>query len=685
MRLGATISDEHGAVLVTFALFAPVMILLAAFTMDAGNWFLHKRHLQVQADAAVFAAAREFQPCINGNIYKRAGQYGGATSVATPSAGTESSATPIFNEQIGGTPQGNIHEVINSERYYQQSSPVDTTVDPRSPCQTFEEGNGMVDVKITETGLPWIWQKLLSVEHINAHARVEILQERNPAGLEPLAIAESAPAAVEAFFVNEDKGNEVIAKAALTNLGSNGKGQNVWANSEAPLAVPLTKTNFTTARIGVRLALAGKAPVTECTTQPYEKCFDETTGPLLHVQGYSEAGAGTLTAPLAREVTLSSPAPNTCSDSYFSNAGGASCTFTITARVDYGSSITKGMSVTPEVGAVKGAALAFNSSTGTWSGTATLPGESGSREIKLIVKCNNKETGSPCAAEKKVVEATAKEEREKGKLVTAVVHRIYAASSTGSGTITGAWISEVGGLPQDANTFKACEASCPHKLVVTVDVGSSLEDARDFSDPLFHMRFGNPTSEVVGCEPGKEASGAAYRENLSKGCEHSYKRNTTDPNCTSTSEPYDCFGKASGVKTGPFEQGLEERFYGSPPTGKKFYCPNNWVKPPSGNNVPEIPADDSRVITLFIEPYGASGGASTPIYDFATFYVTGWNKSDPCTSKAASLHPDDNAEKGEIVGHFIKYVNVIGKGEGGETKCKPEPALLDPCVAVLTR
>ena len=52
-RIAELAASERGAVLVTFALFAPVVILMAAFTMDAGNWFLHKRHLQVQADAAV--------------------------------------------------------------------------------------------------------------------------------------------------------------------------------------------------------------------------------------------------------------------------------------------------------------------------------------------------------------------------------------------------------------------------------------------------------------------------------------------------------------------------------------------------------------------------------------------------------------------------------------------------------
>src|SRR5207302_1848200 len=161
----------------------------------------------------------------------------------------------------------------------------------------------MVDVKLTETNLPWYFrvahEVLTGVPFINAHARVEILQESIVHGAEPLAIAESAPVAVKAFYVDEDKANEVLASAPLTNTGPNG---------------------------------------------------------------------------------------------YFSNST-ATCTFTIAAKVDYGSANTKGMSVTPVIGGKKGSPLTFNSTTGLWTGTATHT-SSGSNEVSLVVKCA-KETASP--------------------------------------------------------------------------------------------------------------------------------------------------------------------------------------------------------------------------------------------------------------------------------------------------
>src|SRR5882762_4207266 len=89
------LGGEDGAVVVIFAVFAPVAVLLAALAIDAGSWFLHNRHLQLQADAGALAAAQAFQPCENEPIYKTAGQYGGASAVTTPQ-GDVTSATPLY-------------------------------------------------------------------------------------------------------------------------------------------------------------------------------------------------------------------------------------------------------------------------------------------------------------------------------------------------------------------------------------------------------------------------------------------------------------------------------------------------------------------------------------------------------------------------------------------------------------
>ena len=75
--------------LVMVILWLPVLVLMAALVVDVANWFVHKRHLQMQADAAALAAAADwaFPGCDDNAIDARAREYGGGT----------------YNAQIGGT------------------------------------------------------------------------------------------------------------------------------------------------------------------------------------------------------------------------------------------------------------------------------------------------------------------------------------------------------------------------------------------------------------------------------------------------------------------------------------------------------------------------------------------------------------------------------------------------------
>ncbi len=41
----------------------PVILLFIAFSVDIGNWWVHKRHLQLQVDAAALAGGARFSQC----------------------------------------------------------------------------------------------------------------------------------------------------------------------------------------------------------------------------------------------------------------------------------------------------------------------------------------------------------------------------------------------------------------------------------------------------------------------------------------------------------------------------------------------------------------------------------------------------------------------------------------------
>ena len=140
---------------------------------------------------------------------------------------------------------------------------------------------------------------------INAQARVSIFQQTTADNLEALAVADSAPVAARAYFVNEDNNDAIIASAPLNDLGPNAQGQEMWGNPSG-LAVAINKTKGSTANIGVVIALSGNPNDTTCG-DPYVQCFDQstTTGPsLLHIQGWSATGTPSLTAP-ARPIRRS--------------------------------------------------------------------------------------------------------------------------------------------------------------------------------------------------------------------------------------------------------------------------------------------------------------------------------------------------------------------------------------------
>lgn len=563
--------------LVLFSIFMSVAILFTSFVVDVGNWFEHQRHLQLQADAAAFAAAAQFDyPCtkaIEQAIYQKAGQYGGASTVTAPEGTVAASTTPLYNEQIGGTPQSEIHEEINKQAYYGQplgNQASETTTVEKAPCAPEAS---MIDVKLTETNLPWFF-KAIDVPYINAHARISIKAEQETSAVEPLI--ESEPREARVLFVNDepdgddgDYEDEVLATALMKEVGANQqRGTVIWSNSAAPAALKVQHPHM-----GVRIALAGQEgalkgakeggsatnETTAVCNHVYVECFDEDDGvipPLLNISGYSQEGTGTAEKPVVRKVALSNPAPDTCRDGYFSDVETATCTLTVSADVEDGTTNTTGVTVQPEVVAeddpsyegsrkekALSAAMTYEASKGLWVGTVTLPSLTnanwGSSEINLVYTCK-KESKSPCTkAEKK---ETFKD-----------VQRSFAAGPDGSDRIVNAWVAEpsatespvprerdADALPICTKTEEKAAAGCPvHNLVVSVELSGSLADARSYSEAPYHIRYGDNDQDhddqfVVACPPTTNEAEAVtlYSEDLSAGCKGRYRVNTSDPKCT---------------------------------------------------------------------------------------------------------------------------------------------------------
>ena len=90
-----------------FVVFLPVLLLFVTFVIDVGNWFEHKRHLQLQADAAALAGA------VNSAVpLQRPRDRGRGAQLRRRVASTPGAQ---WNDADRRHPSGNVHALLNSD------------------------------------------------------------------------------------------------------------------------------------------------------------------------------------------------------------------------------------------------------------------------------------------------------------------------------------------------------------------------------------------------------------------------------------------------------------------------------------------------------------------------------------------------------------------------------------------
>ena len=643
---------ENGGVLVMVALILPVLILFVSFVVDVGNWFEHKRHLQLQADAAALAGGGSFLlPCADAPIETEARKYAGDPTQVTR-----------FNQQVPPTADANIHVLINSTDFWNNGG-VDYS-DGGPPCAA-----KMVDVKITESNLPFFFGLGAHfVPAINAHARVEIQALNTGGGALPVGVPDVNPTSARAWFVNEATG-EVLASTPLTN-GAPAGGLSIWDNSASPVPVPISG-----ARIGVRVAFGGGTSTT--CGDLLVQCYDLTSGNgIVHARGWSSAGSGAQpNPPLARSVTLF---PGTCTDPYFS--AGAACTIGVRADVDFGGDpALVGAKLEATVGGTTHP-LTYSAATGLWESTGanffTLAG-AGPVNVALDWEETIGTVGSDTCK-------TTGGNKCKGTF--GVVQRSFIATEARSGPIKLVQIWDGGGFW--ANSF---QQGTTQNLVVKIGIVANLANAQSESDPVVSLRvIGGSQNQSLDCDPNY----SKLKDELAFGCRPQYTKNTGTAcpggasSLWSTPQPWPCVAVQTGGATNQVPAGLNQRVLGSekpsicPPLGEPGH--NNW----SMFDDPGLPPGDPRIVQVFLTPFGSfdgSGNTTVPVTNFATFYVTGWTAqgggfANPCEGNGDDPVPNDDA--GYIVGHFIKYVFALNSGGGSGELC--DFTSFGSCVAVLT-
>lgn len=659
LRGRTRLSDERGATLVTAVIALPVLVLMLSFVIDVGNWFVHKRHLQMQADAAVLAGAGEVQvPCDDNAVLGRARQYGGLAAYNGQAA---------RNLQLGGTAPSDVHGVFNSPTWHGQSSPTDSDVATGGPCAT-----RMIDLKLTETDLPFFFG-IGDVDFINVQARAEIRALEEFDNFIPLSVSEARWKNGEVTYFDQSGGGNVeLGRRTISEAGANGAGQSIWDHGGSPFPVTFSSS---VSRVGVRVALSTSDSVTCGDTGV--QCFDN----VLFARGYAAdpaVSAGGL--PVARQTGVSGVSCNDGSFTTTATGQGSSCSISLTATVDWGVANPSQTYNASVIATIAGADYNLTWANGTnpsqWSGSLSVPPDAGALPITLRWEARRGRIGN---------QNCTNQNRCTGSFGT--VQRTFSSSSDDSGPIELAQLWENGSFGVTA--FPQCSAgvpACTRSFVTKIALPGTLEAAQSVGDPLYRMRplEGNSQTHLLDCDEDV----ANAEDELALGCHNpGYVINSGQScggynNPQALPDPSPCAITQTGQSASQIGKGINKRILGDE---KPNTCtaPNRWAQ----FFTPGFDTTDPRIVHIVLTDWSTftgSGNEAFPVRRFAAFYITGW-QGNPGFDNPCQGNGDDTAARGEVVGHWIKYVQKVNTGGAGNELCDLSGTSLELCVPVLTR
>jgi hypothetical protein len=633
-------ADERGGMVVLFALLVPVMILVLAFAIDIGNWFVHKRHLQMQADSAALAGGAHFGDCFD------AAKAGSANdtikNAATAYAGNSAST---YNFQVGSG-AARVRTLFNSKTFFRGGPGADDT-DTQDPCQT---PGLMLDVKQTEIDVPYILASLVNwvapsastiVPAINARARVQLRKATIVNGGLPLAVPDIDPRHVTVTFVNEATGASLggpYELAAGTTVG----GLNIFTGS-GTVTVPSTSSTDGV-KVGVRVGMGGQPGLCDAaagTGGAGFTCFDYSDSSIGLVTIHGDGSNGTNTRPAPR-VWTATQCTSTGSP-FFSErdvvSPATTCQAAVFAQMLSSGTIDNADPSTEFTASIDGAtnSLSWDGAAGYWTTgyVFSLPVDSGPFGVDLEWRY----LGSG--------------QRQRYNDIQSV----YSASDS-SGPIK---LVRLGG----GSVSPYAVAPGSYTFAVDVGIAGKLALSAPTETVLLRLTGGSRTTAVACDGPGANE----FRDAIVNGCKTPYQLNVPGycPNPTPPPGPATCIPLKTGDMAGPTEKAMDIRFASCPPI--------LW------NTTSFDPLTDKRVVKLMITDFSVfneSGMIDVPITNFGAFYVTGWTGST-CSNNDPPPFP---VKKGAIWGHFFKYI-APDPWSGGTQSC--DPLAITPCIPVLVR
>jgi Putative Flp pilus-assembly TadE/G-like len=684
--------SEKGSVLVIVAVFLPVALILASFAIDLSGWWVHKRHLQSQADAAALAAAQEFTfPCdantVEPTINSTATAYGGGS----------------YNPQVSGAQaEGRVHLLINSKHFYNQPDldPDITTAGVNHPCTANGALGNFIDVKMTEENSHGLFQALNIAKFINARARVSIQREGSGTGLRPIGVPDPNPRRARVYFINEDPGagHAVLAEQELTPSAV--PGPTTYWSTMLPVGI-------TAERIGIRLALSGDDSQINCSDQ-LVVCYDisPTNAKQSPVDDSNANNVGvgflrgwsadpTLLAandkPVVRSVALDTSTGSTpCTPSLMTINNASACTVRVKADVEFNAGAGTGTQLdtnTKVEALVQGNTTTLAHVTGsTYAGNVTVDPTKNTGPIDVAIDWHQfngqVDMGGSVGLAHCSPGGGNKCDGHFGN-----VQRVYVDDDNRSGPLQSLSVQEGG---QDVTSLKRCSAStnpCQHNLTVTFGLKASLALQLDTIQNLRVGSYGSQT-QSLDCDPNN-----TLKTELAVGCTQDYRIfRPGDPACPNSptqlpvlyGTSWPCVAIETGQKTSQIPAGMNQRILGSQQASSCVGLQQNQYP-----NWRPHKATDPRIIKVFIVPYGAfqgSGGGTVPVTGSAMFYVTGWTGQGSGFNNPCPIPPDETPTPNDpafIVGRFIQYTDLSSNGEGSGTPC--DGTSIDTCVAVLTK
>jgi Flp pilus assembly protein TadG len=434
LNAGGRPNRERGQVVVLFGLLLPVLFAIGAIVLDVGNWYVHKRHLQTQVDAAVLASAPSFGGCFQNATVANAS----VANAALAFAGDTLRDPATTNRQLAEP--NDVRVALNADRYWRQSDGVSSPTTgygldfgannpAKMPCAT-----SYLDAKATDDSVRPLWGLIPLTPSPKTHAKVEIRQVREESGFLPLAVPEIDPAYVYAIFVDYAKdGTQIPLKVQELEKNPTYVGADLYSvwqtkpNATVPTneSVTIHPDNTYSDGTGVVILVSkSETPPSKsgtlnqvCTPTLLTACYAGTgtgydgsaTGQgLAFIHSFATSN-GTAAQPLLRDVNLGGIVCNggisvgNLSAPYYVNEY-SDCTVGVTAKVDFGNflgDITRRPNQTPPGICATVSGLTWQSTDpathiSTWTGTMSVPEAAGPQGLTL--SWSDKPTGTSCSS-----------------------------------------------------------------------------------------------------------------------------------------------------------------------------------------------------------------------------------------------------------------------------------------------